>query len=302
MDYYNEIDAFAVQWLRNLTDQGVVPAGEVDERSICDVRPEDLGRLRRVHLFAGIGGWAEACRLAGWPSDIPIWSGSCPCQPFSLAGKRKGNEDSRHLWPEMFRLIHGCRPPVVVGEQVSQKNGLAWLDGVCDDLERIGYTCGAYDLAAGGFSAPHKRQRLYWFGVLGVSTSSRCEVRCRIGADDRQELSPALGAGDLSSAWNDSILLPCTDGKVRRIGSRVFPLAHGIPRSVGPEFSRSLGVDHDPKGARAWVATARRNRTGRIRGYGNAIVPAVAAEFLKVVLNLVLTHHGGGRCDSQQTS
>ena len=405
MDYYNEIDAFAAQWLRNLSGHELIPTGEVDERSICDVRSEDLRRFRRVHLFAGIGGWAEACRLAGWPGAIPIWSGSCPCQPFSLAGKRKGKEDSRHLWPEMFRLIQDCRPPVVVGEQVSQKDGLAWLDGVCDDLEGIGYTCGAYDLAAGGFSAPHKRQRLYWFGFLDVSTAQGCdvggvvysngrgcdwgestsiatascspvqaeangstcgmehtsssqcrwasswqqliheqhdagvaqgntsgsgrEVRCSIGGNDRQELASPFGAGDLSVAvghspsilvdsgsreskwgsqgrdadpWADSVLLPCTDGKVRRVGSRVSPLAHGIPRSVGSEFSRSLGMDHDTKGARALAATARRNRTGRLRGYGNAIVPYVAAEFLKVVLDLILSRHGGGRCDSRQTS
>ena len=113
------------------------------------------------HFFAGIGVWSYALRLAGWPDNRPVWTGSCPCQPFSSAGKGAGFTDERHLWPEFFRLIRECRPATVFGEQVASKDGLAWLDLVQNSLESAGYACGALDTCAAGVGAPHIRQRLY---------------------------------------------------------------------------------------------------------------------------------------------
>ncbi len=133
--YYNEIDPFAVQWLRNLIEAGHIADGVVDDRSIREVQPADLQGFDQVHFFAGIGVWSYALRLAGWSDDRPVWTGSCPCQPFSAAGKRTGTSDDRHLWPEVFRLIQECRPDVVFGEQVSSKAGLSWFDVVSADLE-----------------------------------------------------------------------------------------------------------------------------------------------------------------------
>ena len=135
--YYNENDPYAAQWLRNLMAAGHIPEGCVDTRSIVDVQPEDLAVFTQCHFFAGIGGWPLALRLAGWPVDKPVWTGSCPCQPFSVAGKRKGNSDERHLWPEFLRLIATCNPATVFGEQVASKDGREWLSGVRNDLENI---------------------------------------------------------------------------------------------------------------------------------------------------------------------
>ncbi len=90
MNYYNEIDPVAAQCLRELIKAGEIPAGDVDERSIEDVRPADLAGYVQCHFFAGIAGWAVALDLAGWPRDRPVWTGSCPCQPFSAAGKGAG--------------------------------------------------------------------------------------------------------------------------------------------------------------------------------------------------------------------
>ncbi len=141
--YYNEVDKHAAAWLRNLIADGLLPAGDVDERSIVDVQVADLLGYTSCHFFAGIGGWAYAARLAGWPDERPLWTGSCPCQPFSKAGRRLGRADERHMWPHFLRLIRAGRPAVVMGEQVSGKAGFDWFDGVHADLEAEDYACRA---------------------------------------------------------------------------------------------------------------------------------------------------------------
>lgn len=162
MNYYNDNDPRSAAWLRELICNGLIPPGDVDERSITDVTKSDVAGYTQCHFFAGIGGWPEALRISGWPENRPVWTGSCPCQPFSCAGKRKGEKDSRHLWPEFRRLITECNPPIVFGEQVASKDGRLWLSGVRTDLETLGYAVGASDLCAAGVGAPHIRQRLYW--------------------------------------------------------------------------------------------------------------------------------------------
>jgi DNA (cytosine-5)-methyltransferase 1 len=165
--YYNEVDPYCAQWLRNLISEGLIAPGDVDERDIRDVRPDDLRGYVQCHFFAGIGVWSAALRGAGWPDDRPVWTGSCPCQPFSTAGQGGGFADERHLWPAFFHLIDECRPRVVFGEQVASKDGLAWLDLVQADLEGTDYAVGALDFCAAGVGAPHIRQRLWWVADAG---------------------------------------------------------------------------------------------------------------------------------------
>lgn len=160
--YYNEIDPQAAAWLRELIKRGLIADGDVDERSIVDVSPDDLRGYNQCHFFAGIGGWSHALRLAGVPDDAPVWTGSCPCQAFSTAGKQRGFDDERHLWPAFFRLIQERGPAIVLGEQVENAIAHGWLDLVLDDLEGAGYATGAASLAACGLGAPHIRKRLYW--------------------------------------------------------------------------------------------------------------------------------------------
>ena len=172
--YYNENNPYCAEWLRDLISEGHIAPGDVDERSIEDVKPDDLRAYTQCHFVAGIGVWSYALRQAGWPDDEPVWTGSCPCQPFSAAGKRAGFADERHLWPSWFHLIEVVRPPVVFGEQVEKKNGLAWLDLVQADLEGVGYACGPIVAPSAGFGAPHIRSRLYFVGVADTS-SARCK-------------------------------------------------------------------------------------------------------------------------------
>jgi DNA (cytosine-5)-methyltransferase 1 len=247
--YYNEIDPTAVAWLRNLIGAGLLPAGDVDARSITEVQASDLKGYTQCHFFAGIGGWPLALALAGWPTTRPVWTGSCPCQPFSNAGRHGGEADKRHLWPEFQRLIAECRPATVFGEQVASKAGRSWLAGVRTDLEALAYGVGAADLCAASVGAPHIRQRLYWVADSneprpqgwGITGSSAYELDAG---------PPSLGY------WADSIYIPCLDGKERRTQSRVRPLADGLP-----------------------------GRVGQLRAYGNAVVPKVAAEFIMAYMD-----------------
>lgn len=170
--YYNEIDPYAAEWLRRLIAEGHIVPGDVDERDIRDVSPDDLRSYTQCHFFAGIGVWSYALRLAGWPDHRPVWTGSCPCQPYSAAGRGGGAADERHLWPHWHHLVRLRRPGVVFGEQVASKAGLGWLDLVSADLEGEGYALGVQDLCAAGFGAPHIRQRLFFVGVRGLADAS----------------------------------------------------------------------------------------------------------------------------------
>lgn len=184
--YYNEIDPFAAQWLRNLIAAGHIAPGEVDERSIEDVTPDDLRGFTQCHFFAGIGVWSHSLRLAGWPDDRPVWTGSCPCQPFSAAGKGDGFADERHLWPHFFHLISERRPQHVFGEQVAAGNANVWFDLVQADLEGLGYAFGLVPFTSAGIGAPHIRERAYWVANADSVISDR---RGNVRATGRDEYS-----------------------------------------------------------------------------------------------------------------
>ena len=172
--YYNEIDPFAAQWLRELIKAGLIAPGEVDERSIEDIKPNDLLGFDQCHFFAGIGVWSLALRRAGWPDNRPVWTGSCPCQPFSASGKKSGFDDERHLWPAFHWLIQQCGPGIVIGEQVASKAAEPWLDLVQADMETMGYAFGALAFPSAGVGAPNIRDRAYWVGHSGESGSQGC--------------------------------------------------------------------------------------------------------------------------------
>lgn len=331
--YFNEIEPFAADWLGQL-----YPGATIDRRSIVDVSARDVVGFRRCHFFGGIGGWEYALHLAGWPAERSVWTGSCPCQPFSSAGKGLGTADARHLWPDLCRLIAQCEPATIFGEQVASLDGRQWVAGVRADLEALGYAVGVADLCAAGagenaegwivrgdtvkwesvvLGAPHIRQRLFWVANANENgqrtlpkrelhdTEHHVESRSRLGgladaerpagrsgsigrSDDRRQASErhesadrpgehceTRGLGYANSerkdsirrvqgwprtecsrgTWSDFDIIYCRDNKYRRVESGSFPLVDGAV-----------------------------NRVGRLRGYGNAIVPQVAATFVKAFL------------------
>jgi DNA (cytosine-5)-methyltransferase 1 len=171
--WYNDNDAFCCDWMAELQKAHLISEGPIDGRGIEEIRGDEIAGTW-AHFFAGIGGWDYALRLAGWPEDREVWTGSCPCQPFSCAGKRKGTDDKRHLWPEFFRIIGKQRPATIFGEQVASKDGRTWFAGVRSDLEGLGYAVGSADLCAAGIGAPHVRQRLFW---VAYASSAECKWR-----------------------------------------------------------------------------------------------------------------------------
>lgn len=335
MNYYNEWDKGAAAWLRELIKSGLIPNGYVDERSITEVTPSDLEGFTQCHFFAGIGGWPLALQLAGVPESARLWTGSPPCQPFSVAGQSLGFDDQRHLAPALLRLIRECKPQLLFGEQVAAAVGKHWLDFVFLNLEEQGYTCGAAVLPACSVGAPHKRDRLFFGAHLelantagigrerrrsgetgaepsaqqrperlrdvgsSVADTNHTRPQGRGGVPERADQQPAgpgsVGGGVAqpdsqqqrpyaesgqcnehvpagrnenstevaglcvdspanphNSYWSDADWIGCRDGKFRPVESGTFPLANGVPA-----------------------------RVGRLRGYGNAIVPQAAAEFIK---------------------
>ena len=350
--YYNEIDPFAAQWLRNLIAGGHIAPGEVDERSIEDVTPDDLRGFTQCHFFAGIGVWSHSLRLAGWPDDKPVWTGSCPCQPFSAAGKGDGFADERHLWPAFFHLISECRPQHVFGEQVAAGNANTWFDLVQADLEGMDYTFGLVPFTSASIGAPHIRERAYWVAHAGSeyesaagneTGSAACLRSCAtdgladasgerfngvnsllqreesgwlakslpevagIGSisgladTNNQQFAGAVGScsnehvstgwqqgpaavtglcGDsrpleVNGFWRDADWLFCRDGQWRPVESGTFPLV--------ARFAESLG-----HGKSSLRAMAGRNRTGRLKGYGNAINAQAAAAFIRSYIEISL--------------
>ena len=182
--YYNEFDPQAAAWLRELIKQGHIAPGDVDERDMREVTPDEIKHYTQHHFFAGIGGWSLSLRLAGWPDDRPVLTGSPPCQPFSSAGKGLGAKDERHLAPAFLSLVAALRPAWVFGEQVAaavKKDN--WLDDLLDALEGEGYATGAIVLPACGIGAPHIRQRLWFTGRLADGSNEGLQGHGGLGEE-----------------------------------------------------------------------------------------------------------------------
>ncbi|MDL2202045.1 DNA cytosine methyltransferase [Brucella intermedia] len=319
--YYNEFDPKAAAWLRELIKAGHIAAGDVDERSIVDIRPSDLIGYTQCHFFAGIGVWSYALRRAGWSDDRPVWTGSCPCQPFSAAGKGAGFTDERHLWPHFHWLIENCRPPVVFGEQVASKDGLGWLDLVQADLEGSSYASGAVDTCAAGFGAPHIRQRLWWVACRLVDADSE---RRRLGQSWGKDAAYAPFAGETNWVANSAGGEGHEPGEIERSERLCYAggLAHNNDDGCStPSISGFQNSEHHAEPCSSIVGRPRPTnghwrdadwlfcrdgkwrpvepgtfplahgsaaRVGRLRGYGNAIVAPAAQAFIEAYLETEL--------------
>lgn len=324
MNYYNEFEPYCAQWLRNLINAGLIPKGEVDERSIELVQPDDLRGFSQCHFFAGIGGWSLALELAGWPEDRPVWTGSCPCQPFSAAGNQKAQADPRHLWPVWFSLIEKCGPPVIFGEQVEAAIAKGWLDEVANDLEKQGYAFASGVLPACSVTAPHRRNRLWFVADTGCQFRSwnKRNTGGKTTGERDEEAIYYQRCGQIGSPVGDSAQFTqreqdntnhsiSTCGNTWDVVSLSSPIACpvGNPNLTGPQgrlllperpYKRvtwTTGLEwwrgHDGKyrpieSGILPLANGVPGRVGKLRAAGNAIVPEVAAEVIKAYMEVVV--------------
>lgn len=280
--WYNEPDEEKAAWLEELIRRDLIAPGVVDRRDIRDVRGDELAEFAQCHFFAGIGGWSHSLRRAGWPDRRPVWTGSCPCGPFSAVGELERFSDERHLWPAWVHLIRERKPAVIFGEQVAAAT--EWLRLVRGDLEALGYAMGAAAIEAASAGALHLRDR-YWFVAnrdvdgrqgqcagegswCGCSASKARDDAGRSGAmvdGERAGLEGYPGDGYSGAGWPDqagSIAQAGAncgalewyigpDGKIRPAQSGIRLVADGIPARVG--LLRGFGDAIDPRPAIAFI-------------------------------------------------
>lgn len=273
------------------------------------------GGATHLDLFSGIGGFAIAARWAGfrtvgfcewepycqkllkqhWPGvpvhgdirdldgtkykGVSIISGGFPCQPFSQAGKQRGKEDDRYLWPEMLRVIREVGPRWVLGENVAGIVNMA-LDQVLIDLEAQGYTTGTVIVPACAVDAPHRRDRVWIIAHTTGKRGTRGEGSVEVdGCNSGQEISAPLG---------ESKTLANSSSKRGQIG---LPRQKQGEEGDTKKFNHGSNRQHGGKECHDWpiepgvcrVVDGLPNRAHRLKGLGNAIVPQVAYTIMEAM-------------------
>jgi DNA (cytosine-5)-methyltransferase 1 len=218
---------------------------------------------------------------------IDILTGGFPCQPFSHAGKRKGTNDSRYLWPEMLTTIRILKPTFVVGENVaglvSMENGKT-LDRILSDLENEGYTTEQVIIPACAIGAWHRRDRI-WIIAYTVNSADRTD---RGQGREAESIQSKCGQTGLSREFSgtDTTVYDTNSGNSRLQGMQKT----GNNGSNGKKSTNQF-IEGCHRGREVWnaepavgrVANGIPNRVDRLKGLGNAIVPQVAYEIFKAI-------------------
>ena len=237
-------------------------------------------------LFCDIEPWSRKILAKHWPDvpiaedvkelandpdglvpDCDIITAGYPCQPFSLAGERRGSEDDRHIWPYIFTIIQRKRPSWCVFENVYGHVSMG-LDEVLSDLEGQGYAARPFIVPACAADAPHRRDRVWIVARnVGDTISSRQSGNVR----RRSEQKPQNGCANVAYAASK-----------RQQGSRL----HGRPehQAQNKDGQADRADDSSQRNAQFWlpepavgrVANGIPRRVDRLRGLGNAIVPQIA--------------------------
>ena len=285
--------------------------------------------MKVLDLFSGIGGFSLGLERAGmetlafcekepfcqkvlqkhWP-DVPIFDdirslsvhdleqkpdlvcGGYPCQPFSVAGKQRGSEDDRHLWPEMLRVIQECRPTWVIAENVAGHIRLG-LDKVLFDLETEGYFAQPFVIPACAINAPHRRDRVWIVGYAEHDGSPATSVGGKPQKDgDRAQKGPAEtveseGAGRRANheALADSrctrvqVGIPEQAQRQKRQSKKLNNRSHRFDGGTGGGFwAVEPGVGRVADGVPA--------RVDRIKALGNAVVPQIPELIGRVIMHI----------------
>lgn len=237
-----------------------------------------------------------------WRSNDIILTGGFPCQPYSVAGKRLGKEDERHLWPEMLRVISEVKPTFVVGENVSgllSWNGGLVFDEVRADLETQGYEVAVYVLPAAGVNAPHKRERVWFVAYAnGRNHQARCQRYgsiCENYSKQGQSIN-AFSLGEIKPFTANCDHSRLERGKISRGAGgseqKQQKQPSGLFRGNWKDFPTQSAVcsRNDGIPLRLDTITFSKWRNETIKAGGNAIVPQVAFEIFKAIEKTHYSH------------
>ena len=323
--------------------------------ALLALKPE-RHKMKHGSLFSGIGGFDLAAQWVGWENifqceidnycqkllkqhfpnvnryrdirefdgtkyrgTVDVISGGFPCQPFSVAGNQRGQEDNRYLWPEMLRVISEIKPAYVVGENVFGIISIS-LDQVLSDLEAIGYTTETFIVPACAVNAPHRRDRVWIIGYTehagfngpenGKGSNQRSNGNTKRQNEICEPTRPTLSRNDVANTHNGFSEQPEEEIQTGRnaidniYGNAAYTNSNGQQRPgklggrLHTEQSEERKINrtkHEDKFERNWFEVASElcrvddgipNRFDRIKGLGNAIVPQVAYEIFKAIDNL----------------
>jgi DNA (cytosine-5)-methyltransferase 1 len=272
-------------------------------------------------LFSGIGGFDLAAEWMGWENifhcewnefgqkilnhywpnaisygditktnftihrgAIDVLTGGFPCQPYSVAGKRKGKEDERHLWPEMLRAIREISPTFIVGENVHgivNWNGGLVFHEVQTDLENEGYEILPVILPACAVGAPHRRDRI-WF-VAANYDSERCK-RNKEFEEKFKHNGRRKAFGEFNSHVSPGIIANSNIGRFKECWPKWF---------TSREFTQNYGFTSEPGICRGDDGFPY--RVDRLKALGNAIVPQVALQIFKAIQTAAIADEARGQ-------
>jgi DNA (cytosine-5)-methyltransferase 1 len=223
-------------------------------------------------------------------AGVDLLTGGFPCQPFSVAGKRRGAADDRAIWPEMLRVIDGAKPAWIIGENVAGIVTME-LDNILSDLEAIGYAAWPLVVPACAVDARHRRDRVWIVAhAIGLresqSSGSFADERGRAGnqGEDVAAADEPSGKRDERTERSQPERAEHKQHRGRFPQSTIRRMADGIPEGLdsGGEFCQWPEEDHEtPR-----VTTGMKHRSHRLRGLGNAIVPQVAEEIIRAITSL----------------
>ena len=259
----------------------------------------EWAELSKPILFCDIEPWSRKILAKHWPDvpiaedvkelandpdrnvpDCSIITAGYPCQPFSVAGARRGTEDDRHIWPEIFTIIKAKRPTFCVFENVYGHVSMG-LDEVLSDLEREGYAARPFIVPACATDAPHRRDRV-WIIARNVGDTRRTSIKARRDTKTRKEAIWGAATSEHKRSSQDVAHTDSAQQQGRWVSSRIHK-EHAKPNGRSDTSRQQASQFWLPEPAVGRVANGIPRRVDRLRGLGNAIVPQIAMQIGKTI-------------------
>jgi DNA (cytosine-5)-methyltransferase 1 len=269
---------------------GLEATGGFETKAFCDIEKYPRQVLQKhwphVKQYEDIKELNYERLKADGIDSIDIITGGYPCQPFSIAGRQKGEQDPRHLWPEYFRLVKELRPTWVIGENVSGHIKLG-LDTVIEDLESEDYSVRPFSISASSIGANHQRERIWILAHSRRSQWPRAELRGENENETRQENANQF---ERSSSTSEVDVANTNDERLQRQwqSRNQFTPRFNSSRESSEEGQRTVGQgwwESEPNMGR--VAHGIPKRVDRLKSLGNSLVPQIPYYIGKTILEVM---------------